>query len=46
MQVAQCGAHIFDCVQHIGADNEVERFRFEFLLDRRLFEIENLKFHL
>ena len=45
MQIAQSSAHIFDRVQHIGADNEVERSRFQFLIGSGFFEIENLKFH-
>ena len=45
MQIAQCGAHIADGVQHVGADDEVERPRFEFLLDAGFFEIENLELH-
>ena len=45
MQIAQCGAHIFDGVQHVGADDEIERLRFEFLFGARFFEIENLEVH-
>ncbi len=45
MQISQRGAHIADRVHHVGADDEVERRRFQFLLDARFFEIENLEFH-
>ena len=45
MQIAQCGAHIVDGVQHVGPNDEIERSRFEFLFDARFFEIENLKLH-
>ena len=35
-------AHIAHRVQHVGADDEIERARFEALLGARFFEIENL----
>ena len=38
--------HVGDGVKHIGADDEIERARLEALLRARLFEIEDLEFHL
>ena len=42
MQMAERRAHIAHRVQHVGADDEVERSGVEILLGARFFEIENL----
>ena len=42
MQMAERHADIAHRVQHIGADNEVERACGEILIGARFFEIENL----
>jgi len=40
--MAEGRAHVADRVQHVCADDEIERFRGEVLFDAGFFEIENL----
>ena len=42
MKIGQRRPHITDRVQHVRANNQVERLRKKFLLGARLFQIKNL----
>jgi len=45
MNVAQSSAHIFDRVQHVRSDDEIERLRFRVSAPRKFLEIKNLELH-
>ena len=46
VNVPQCNTHFADGMEHICAENEIERAGLEALFGARLFEIKNFELHL